>query len=333
MTIARVICAPLNYSHRQEGQYAAFREVFGDGLVEFDFMALDRAGVNAGKELVKLAADVKPDWIWLQVQGTEMVTGEHVRKIRDLVPHCVVTHWMGDARTSVPKGLAAMCRATHATLISSTGQRPLYKTAGAKRVEYVQIGLDWDQDVLGLPAWEPPFTVPDVVFCGGYYGGSFPKGSEQRLAAIRSLMKADIPVGVVGTGWPSDIPVVGQCHVKQQIHVYKRAKVALSINHFNDIARYYSDRHLIAMASGTPVVARYVPEMEKEFNVGPSAECLMWNDHEHLIEFTKMLLDNPGWASAMGSRARALVMRDHSWARRIRELLPTIDAIHAELVG
>ncbi len=264
MTIERVLVVPLNYSHRQAGQLDAFADVFRSGnVLEFDYMGRLRLGQSNEQitgEFVRNAIDWKPDWIWMQVQGSNIINALGLAAIKRELPKTVITHWMGDARTSVPGDLAEFCRWTDATLISSDdqSQRAMYHAAGAKRIHYVQIGLDYQEDVLGLPVWEPPFKVPDVVFIGGYYGDMFP-GSVERLAAVRRLVQEKIDVGVVGAGWPSDIPVIGTCHVKQQHHVWKRAKVALSINHFNNLELYYSDRQLIAMASGTPVVCHYVP--------------------------------------------------------------------------
>jgi hypothetical protein len=134
-------------------------------------------------------------------------------------------------------------------------------------VAYCQVAADWDEDIDGNPPWTPPFRVPDVVFCGNYYGGAFPD-TGKRLEAVKAVQNAGLDVGVVGGGWPSGTPVSGRCGVKQQHHVYKRAKVALSVNHFNDITRYYSDRIFSAMAAGCATVAHHVPGIEKDFEDG-----------------------------------------------------------------
>lgn len=336
MTIAKVMVAPLNYSHLQDGQYWAFGQVFGDEVQHFDYMGMSRAGLSnheITKRFVDTARLFQPDWIWLQVQGSDVIQPWGINEIKQQQPKCLVTHWMGDARTSVPHDLATMCQVTDATLISSVGQIPLYRNY-AKRVEYVQIGLDWHEDVLGEPPWTPPFRVPDVVFCGGFYGRTFERGSQERLAAIRALVEAGIDVGVVGTGWPSDIPVVGECHVKQQHHVYKRAKVALSINHFNDIELYYSDRQLIAMASGTPVVCRYVPGLEREFKSyfdDDGGDCIWWRKTEELVAWCRELIAKPDIARMIGIYGREEVIANHTWEARIRQLLPKVEAWRTEM--
>lgn len=334
--IERVMVAPLNYSHVQWGQISAFDKVFESGdagkVWAFDFMAMTRAGhvldyIN--RDFTERAIHLKPDWIWLQVQGANVIQPWAIERIKQALPKCLITHWMGDCRLTIPPDLAAMCAITHATLLSNVGQLGVYRRAGAPRAHYVQIGLDWEEDVLGLPEWTPPFNVPAVVFCGGFYGRTFDQGSNERISAIRALVRAGIDVGVVGTGWPSDIPVIGACHVKQQHHVYKRAKVALSINHFNDIERYYSDRQLIAMASGTPVVCRYVPGLEDEFVHG--SHCLFWRDETQLVQHVRWLLADDARAARVGELGRDQVIEHHTWEARIRQLLPFAEQWRGEL--
>lgn len=334
MKIERVICAPLNYSHNQDGQIGAFQEIFGaDNVVTFDYMRMRKQKITSddiNADLVKLAADFKPDWIWMQLQGTNVIRPDALAIIKQIAPKCLVTHWMGDVRTRIPDELVEICRATDATLISNVGQIPLYESLGAKRVEYVQIGLDpsdtGDPSTIYESPWDPPFRVPDVVFIGNFYGDTFADGTNERVDAIRALVEAGIDIGVVGGGaWPSDIPVVGKCHVKQQYPVYKRAKVALSISHFNTIERYYSDRQLISMASGTPVVCRYVPGLEHEFVDGE--ECAFWDPlRVRLVDCVRMLLDDPERAAQIGRQGRATVLGHHTWTRRIRDLRPRAES-------
>ena len=332
--VRRVLVAPLNYDHPQQGQLHAFRGIFGPyRVLEFDYLARHRAlgdkdAVTA--EFVEAAARFRPDWIWLQVQGTDVLQPWGVRRVREALPRCAVTHWTGDARLVLPPDLRAMCRATHATLVSSVGQLPLYRRAGAPRAAYLQIGLDWEEDVLGLPDWTPPFRVPDVVFIGSHYGDMFPAGAAERLAAVRRLRDEGIDVGVVGRGWPADIPVVGECQVKQQHHVWKRAKVALNVNHFNDIKLYYSDRLLIAMASGTPVVCRHVPGLDIEFAT-VDGHCLSFTTLDRMVHHVRRLLADEALRRMIGEAARLQAMRHHTWFSRIFVIEPFVSRIRRDL--
>lgn len=323
--IKRVLVVPLNYSHHQSGQIGAFETIFGrENVREYCFWSRHRDGLSPeaiSHELYSEAVQFKPDWIWMQLQDSRVILPRVIENIRRALPDTLITHWMGDVREVVSDYLSELCKATHATLISSVGQIDLYRAAGAKQAAYVQIGLD-PEDVWPDHRWTVPeyMTVPDVVFCGGYYGQAFPAGSRQRLAAIRALQDAfGDQFGVFGSGWPDDVRVIGLSHVKQQAHIYRRARCVISINHFNEIERYYSDRFLIALASGRPVVARRVPGIELEFE--NNAECYFWLTNEELVEHVRFVLENPSHAEHVGRNGRRTAIANHTWEARLRWLL------------
>lgn len=329
--IQRAFLAVINYDHKQAGMLYAWKKAFDDEVGEFDYLEQQRRGVpidGINRHFIQAASAFRPDWIWLQLQDTNVIDSRSIEAVKEALPKCVVTHWTGDCRRNVSPYLSSICGATHLTFVSSVGQLPMFRAAGAKEAYYCQIGLDWEEDVLGIPEWTPDFRIPDVVFCGTYYGTAFP-GTADRVDAVRTLQGAGIDVGIVGTGWPSGLPVVGKCGVKQQHHVWKRAKVGLNINNFNDIERYYSDRQIISMASGTPVVCKYVPGLEKEFRNGE--HCFWYRNLAELVDKVGQLLDLPDLAKAVGSGGKAEVMRNHTWEHRIVEVLPHVERVAKEL--
>lgn len=331
--IERVLLATINADHPQRGMVDGFQKVFGVANVyNYDYLARERDGLprlRIQAEIIAAAQEVRPDWMWLQLQDIGAIRAQTLHGIRQALPRTVLSHWMGDCRSSISPYLASICRATHLTLLSNVGQIGAFMAAGAARARYLQIGLDWEEDVLGQPPWEPPFRVPEVVFCGGFYGAAFP-GTGDRLAAARALVGAGIDFGVVSqSGWPEGIPVVGTCHVKQQHHVWRKASVCLNVNHFNDIELYYSDRQLIAMVSGNPLICAYVPGLEREFVNGE--HCLWYRTAGELVSHARALLSDPGLRKRIGAAGRALVKARHTWEYRIRDVLPEIEAIAAGL--
>ncbi len=306
----------------------AFAKLFGGSHIQhFDYLQEQRDGrsipeINA--RFIRAAWEFKPDWMFFQFQETGVIQASTLDEIKKLLPNVPLTHWMGDCRQTVSPYLASICRSADLTLISSVGQMNIFMAAGAKEVRYLQIGLDWDEDVMGIPAWAPPFRVPSVVFCGGYYGSTYP-GTVDRVRAIQVLRGHGIDVGIVGNGWPEGFPVVGTCGVKQQHHVWKRARVALNVNHFNDIDHYYSDRQIISMASGTPLVCKYIPGLESEFEHGK--HCLWYQDEPELVRHVQTLLSDPGLAQRIGQAGKEEVLRNHTWESRIRDLLPDIERL------
>lgn len=330
--IRRVLMATINADHPQRGMTQAFRSTFPE-VADFDYLRLARSGLShgeVGRRFVEAAASFRPDWAWLQLQDMGTIAPSAIEEAKERCPRAVFTHWTGDVRREVGPYTAAVSRACHATFVSSVGQLPMYaRAAGEGRfVRYLQIAVDWEEDVLGLPAWEPPFRVPDVVFAGGHYGPMFP-GTRDREEAVLALLGAGVDVGVVGGGWPAGFPVAGSCHVKAQHHVYRRAKAVLSVSNFNDIELYYSDRQLIAMASGRPVLAKRVPGLEREFEDG--RHLVMFDGPEDLVPKALSLLADPARQEAVGLAGREEVVRNHTWWSRLNEALPLVEEIAAGL--
>lgn len=330
--IRKVLVSTINHDHPQRGMEHAFRSLFGDtGVGVYDYYERLRQGASLDQvnaEFLSMARSFNPDWIWLQAQNTGVLQPDTLLKVGRELPGCVISHWMGDARDPVAPYLSGICAATHLTLVSGEGYLPLYKAAGAREVRYCQVAVDWEEDVLGIPEWTPPFRVPDVVFCGNYHGTLF-RGAGDRDGAVRTLQAVGIDVGIVGLNWPTGWPVIGSCRYKEQHHIYKRAKIVLSVNNVNDVRRYYSDRHLFALASGVAVVAKYVPGFEDEFENGHD---LMWyNTDQELVSVVRALLADEGARTRLGRNGRATAIRDHTWFKRILDVMPEVERIRAGL--
>jgi hypothetical protein len=326
--IRTVLLATINHDHPQAGIEHAFKGIFGSSNVEvFDYCELQRQGIPnpaINRMFLDLALLRKPDLVFMQLQETNIISAQTLLEMKSRMPYVTTVHWTGDMRRTITEYLSSICKATDLTLASSVGQLGAFREAGARRAEYMQIGVDFQEDLMGDPLWEPPFRVPDVVLCGNHYGTTFP-GTPEREAVVRELMHEGIDVGVVGSGWPPNWPVAGNCGVKQQHHIWRRAKVALNVNHFNQIERYYSDRQLISMASGIPLVCWKVPALELEFK--QFEHCIMADNPDEFVSHVKSLLADPVKAAALGKAGRAEIFRNHTWFSRILNLIPTVEVI------
>lgn len=325
--------ATINSDHPQKGMIHAFESLFGrDSIRHYDYFQRQRDGLavkDINAEFLKEAVSWNPDWMWLQLQNTEMISSETIDAVKKDLPRCLVSHWCGDVRPSVGPYFASICRSTHLTLVANVGYIPVYSQTGARDIVYMPHGLDWSEDVLGIPDWQPPFQVPEIVYCGNHYGENM-VGSDVREHAVRVLHEAGLPVGVVGRGWDkTGLSVAGRCEVKQQVHVYRKAKVVLSVNHFPSLSGYHGDRTITAMASGRPVLQRWFPRIELEFEDG--RDILVFRSDEELLERAKMLLDNEGYRLELGGRGRAAAIRKHSWITRILDILPLIEKMQQAL--
>jgi len=326
--IERIFTSVLMGDEPKIGVIQAFQGIFGIQNVRiYDFMKDFRNGVpkeDVNEEFYREVLKVQPDWIWLQVHDTDVLQVETFERIKGEFPHLVISHWMGDMRRSISAYLSSICQTAHLTLISNVGQAEDFKKAGARRVEYCPVALDWDYDVQGQAPWDKECPRADVIFCGNQYVGSFP-GARERAEAILALVNAGIDIKVVGSGWESWVPVIYSTKRCQQYHIYREGKIALSINNFNDIERYYSNRMFVALASGKPVVAQYVPGMEKDFTLDEN--CLWYKKPAELVQAVKRLLDDEALRKRIGANGRALAIQRHTWFNRIFGLLPIIEEI------
>jgi hypothetical protein len=132
----------------------------------------------------------------------------------------------------------------------------------------------------------------------------------------------------LGNGWPEGISN-GNCPVKDQGIWYNKGRVCVSINHFNDI-KYYSERLLWCLASGTPTVARRTPDLEfieGEHYLGfdDINECVRQIE-KVLMADTMIKTDTSKhiWADDqykfMTERARQEVLTNHSWTSRAEQV-------------
>lgn len=311
----------------QPGQIHALESVSSDVCV-FDFVKhaheIQQNGNRTDVDhlLLHKVKIFKPDWIWAQLHDSKILSPHTFFQIKKMLPDCVIVTWNGDCREELAEQSRQFCRVVDVVLASAAGNLKWYVGAGAKHVGYLQIGLDWKEDIDHEPAWEPPFRVPEVVFCGRYYQ-HFP-GVTMRAQVVGALLRAGIDAGVVGDGWKNvGIKPLGNCTTKQQAQVYKRAKVVLSINNFNEVDRYYSDRQLIGMASGKPVVCYAIPGIELEFTDG--VHCLFFKTVDEAVRKVQLLLRNPGYAERVGAAGRRVVMQEHSWLRRMLDVVGHVD--------
>ena len=336
--INKILMATINYDHPQRGMEGAMSFIFGaKNVFHYDYLTEQKLGAKKGlinSMMLEVAKRLQPDWVWLHLQDSEVIEAPTLLELRRLFPKAVLTHWTGDVRNSVSPYLSSICKAAHLTLISSVGQIPMFKEAGASDVQYCQVAVDWDEDVRGMVGAPPRWAVPDVIFMGSYYpagvAGSLFPGTVDRIKMVNLLMKTlGRKFGVVGRGWPPGTPVLGHCNVKEQYHIWKRAKVGINVNHYNDIEGYYSDRQLIAMVSGTPLVCKYIPGLEREFENGK--HCLWYKELDELPVLVQKLLDDPDLRARIGTAGRLEVMRNHTWLARLIDLIPVVEGIQAGL--
>lgn len=293
----------------QIGQRRGMQEVFGEeNVVEFDYLNHP----NPNEELIKIASQGF-DVCWFQLQETNTITSETLEKIKPYVK--VMTHWTGDIRTVVPNYLQQISPLFDITYIAMKGHIPMYQQFCGD-VRYMPIAVDPEE--VNPPERKLDFC-PEIVFIGNHYGEQFPD-SKERLELFGTLTRRFPNFGVYGGSWSESVRSYGQCPLKDQIHYYRQAKVCISINHFNKVEQYYSERLLWCLASGTPCLVKYFPGVEKEFR-----NIITFNTYDECGDLCQKILESPESYQDIADRAKEEVLQYHHWGIRFQQLKKDVE--------
>ena len=249
----------------------------------------------------------QPDVVHGQFQETNKIASGVLRNLKARKPSVIFTQWTGDVRTYIVPHVVDIGRQVDFTLFSNHGDLLRYREATGRPTAY------WQNAVGGRFFPEPAPRDGSVVFCGNQYG-HFPASHERCVLVDALRAKFGGQFKHFGSGWgPPVTPLVWE----RQPDVYRTASVTVGHNHIPDIDGFFSDRQLIAMASGAPHVCRNGPGLKKIFEDG--VHCLFWDTVEQAVEHVAWCLNHPGEASTIGEAGRKEVLRAHTWDVRVRE--------------
>jgi len=318
--MAKVLYLPLNCPQTiQTGMYDAFRDL-GVELSIFDFYPpfLKRKSVQSIRgEFLQEVRRFKPDLIHMQLQFTGVIDGNTLLEAKKIHPKAILTNWTGDIRSNVPGEFAGHSRAIDIALISSVGQLDLYRKAvHCGDVRYWQIGYN---PKLYFPQNKTTFCH-DISFVASKYNtrgayGIFP-GAEARTNAANHLLKGPWRFGLFGNGWGKRVKAISQ---KTANDVYGSSFSCLNISNFNDVYLYFSDRMLMCLASGRPVISYNFPGWEAYFT--DMKDIVMVNSPQGIDEKLKWLKANPQKANEIGRAGAELAQKEHTYFCRAAELL------------
>lgn len=293
----KVLHLPLNVpGSEQIGQSRGMREVF-DEVVEFDYLNYS-GDVNAKLvEISKQGFDIA----WMQLQETNIIQPSTLIDIKNNIK--LLTQWNGDIRRDIP---------SYQQLISPLFDITYLGFDHLKEYNYgdtrlMMIAVDPEEVKVS-----PQQKEYEVVFIGNHYGNQFPD-SELRLELVR-LLKGRFNTKVLGFGWPEGLSD-GMCPVKEQSQWYTKGKTCISINHFNDI-KYYSERLLWCLASGTPTIVKRTPNLEFKEN----EHYLGFDDVNECVRQIELVLQYPERFDKMGKLASNEVIKKHNWTERFKQL-------------
>jgi len=108
-------------------------------------------------------------------------------------------------------------------------------------------------------------------------------------------------------------------------NVYRDSLCAISVSHFNDIGHYFSDRLLMCLACGRPVISYRFPHWETYFT--NNCDLIIVDDISEIPDKIKWLKDNPNIADFIGASGAAKVLAEHTYTSRVAELFEKIERL------
>lgn len=323
----KVLYLPLNYgSVVQQGVYDAFEQA-GCKLKVFDYFAEMNALKQPKKVRVRLQAlarEFKPHLMHMQIQHTNIIDGPTIASIKRNNPNVIVTNWTGDVRNYVPETFKRVAKFSDYNLISSVGQIDMFSSAIGKEAKYWQIG--YNPKLYYPPKQYKNKYEYDAIFIANHNVKDKHVDAPLRAQVCKKLRQAFGPkFALHGDGWKradrklKPGPSLAQ---KDLARYYHRSLTSISINHYNDIDHYFSDRLLMCMACGRPTISYRFPGWESYFTDG--CDLLIAYSADDMIEKIRYLKNNPEYASYIGQQGAEKVLAEHTYFSRINELLEMV---------
>jgi hypothetical protein len=316
----RVLFAPLNFGDViQDGIYDAFIQL-GCEFRVFDFMSkyLKTKNHNTIRdEFVREVRAFKPHLALFQIQHTSVIDGDTISRAKAEFPDMVTVNWTGDVRNYIPSTYKDVARACDFNLISSTGQLQMFESGIGKAIGYWQIGYN---PKLYKPADYPVREFEnDAVFIGNCDLNERYPGTNDRQNTCRLLRGAfGSRFKLYGTRWPQGLGSLGSVDQRTISSIYHKTCALVSVNHYNDLSHYFSDRLLMCMASGRPTISLKFPNIETYFT--NMCDLVVVDSVDQIPDKVRMLKDNPELANFIGTSGAAKVRAEHTYFSRVKEL-------------
>lgn len=316
----KVLYLPLNASENDQApMYLAWRNNKVD-LRIFDFYFSFLKDQNAGRvnvEFLEVVKEFQPDLIHMQLQMTNVIQPETLEKARSLVNKKVIlTNWSGDIRNEASKELLKISPVVDHTFISSTGQLELYRASGAKNVAYWQIGYDPN---IFYPEEKRIIQYEISFAANAYAAGTFPDAKLRTDIAAELKNKLGNKFALHGSGYSSHLGRIFGLSPKKINSVYNSSRTILSVSNFNDVSNYFSDRLLICLAAGRPVISYRFPQSETYFT--DKVDYLVAHSKEEIYDLVLYCQKNPEAAEKIGKQGAEKVRLQHTYQSRVAELL------------
>ena len=240
--------------------------------------------------------------------------------LRRLTQGCKSAVYCVDWFQELPEDLCELARIADLFLLTNRGQLDLYRRHGARRPATWLQAFDPKTHVAREPA--PAGMRCDVAFIG-----------RPGVPARRELLArvdAEFDLKIWGLRWEELADryrgVQQRSIVPEQYPlVCRAAKVILGRDATIDVDLYFSDRLWLTLGSGGFLVTNYVPGLEELFE---NHKHLVWyRSPDECVEQIRHYLPRDEERLRIAEAGRDLVVRNHTYVHRARELLQMLAAV------
>ena len=235
-----------------------------------------KSNFNCSNELKNYYDKTRPDYVFIQLQQTGVLTKELAEYITN---KSKIIIWNGDKRILYPEYMHDIGKYCHCVAHSNFEDVEYAKFNGFNS-SFLQIGFN--------PLYFKKHNtnpVNDLIFIGNYNNGLFPL-SDYRKEVIEEVQRS-FNLSIYGCGFKNSKGSINN-HTTE-CALYNRHKIGINISQFNS-SRYTSDRLLRMMGSGIFVISHHYKDIEKDFNIGE--HLVTYNDHNDLKDKISYYLNN-----------------------------------------
>ncbi len=259
--------------------YNGFQQAFIDNCVRYEEI---NCGIhNLNTEAVRVANEMMPDLIFLQIQTAKVLTPDTAKKLKQTGAY--VVNWTGDVREDIPEWMLQIAPYIDNTLFSNMTDVRKMREMGFNS-DYLEIGIN--EKIYTSEGRK--ITTEPIVFFGNNYGEGYFPLSGFRIKMVSHLKQVfKSAFGVYGNGF---LFSNGNHNSSQddEASAYRCSKVAINVSHF-EYERYSSDRMLRILGSGTLCLAKWYPNIEQDFIDG--VHLRVWKTLDELVDLCNYYCD------------------------------------------
>jgi spore maturation protein CgeB len=313
--LVRILYAAMGEAWSARVRGAAYEDRFfreplralpGVSLEHFDYAAVahEFGRERMSRALVELAEHTRPDLLFLVPCDPAV---DPLRAALAAIP-CPTLAWICDDPWQFEQYSRLWAAYVDWLVTTDPDCVPRYAALGVRaRVILSQWAVD---ETVYTPGAEPQDL--DLAFVGQPHG--------DRRAVIASLRAAGLRVATFGHGWEGSARPVA---FADMLAVFRRAKINLNLAQSLDgSAAQIKARLFEVTACGGFLLTAKAPHLERYFT--PGVEIATFADRDEMVEKARHHLAHDDERRAIAARGRARCLREHTWRRRLTELLAAV---------